>query len=453
MKNFLLFIFAFLYYQCYGQGNMIAINSTVPPQMTICGVPKSFTISIFNPSPFLLTNDTLKLTMPSGIDYQIGSITGATELNITNLSQPTFLLPNISNLTTLNITYIAVAHCSVMAYLAGGGIIENVVRVNYFANNTTNYDSHTTYSYIVRQPNLSISAVTNQSYTGNIGDVFTRCITVTNGGLGELSQFTLTDIHGSGIQISAVNKGTWTNSGLTETIELSSADFALIGDGDNLFENGESITICETVNVLDCISVASTFEAYWGCNAEHCQSSVSNANVVFPNLIPNLVITPIAAMNSCIGAGNASLQQLKIVNTGLGKAVNVLMEVFQSTSIGYQANLGSNIDPASFTIQIGYSGTPSSIIPTSTFTTATLACMTTPKGRVLFTIPSINPGDTVYVKWNSYSCCYNECTSVGHYDINGWRFKGSYQNICQSTYVISETWGRVYSRMRAGLTN
>ena len=453
MKNFLLFIFAFLYFQGWSQGNMIAINSTVPPQMTICGVPKTFTISIFNPSPFLLTNDTLKLTMPSGIDYQIGSITGATELNTTNLSQPTFLLPNISNLTTLNITYIAVANCGVMAYLAGGGIVENVVRVNYFANNTTNYDSHTTYSYIVRQPNLSISAVTNQSYTGNIGDVFTRCITVTNGGLGELSQFTLTDIHGSGIQISAVNKGTWTNSGLTETIELSSADFLLIGDGDNLFENGESITICETVNVLDCISVASTFEAYWGCNAQHCQSSVSNANVVFPNLIPNLVITPIATMNSCIGAGNASLQQLKIVNTGLGKALNVLMDIFQATNIGYQANLGSNIDPASFSIQIGYSGIPSSIIPTSTFTTATLACMTSPKGRVLFTIPSINAGDTVYVKWNSYSCCYNECTSAGHYDINGWRFKGSYQNICQSTYVISETWGRVYSRMRAGLTN
>jgi gliding motility-associated-like protein len=454
MKKFLPLVFAFLSYQCWSQGNMIAINSTVPSQMTICGVPKSFTISIFNPSPFVLTNDTLKLTMPSGIDYQMGSITGATELNTSNLSQPTFLLPNISNLTTLNITYIAVANCGVMAYLAAGGIIENVVRVNYFANNTKNFDTHTTYSYIVRQPNLSISAVTNQSYTGNIGDVFARCVTVTNGGLGELSQFTLTDIHGSGIQITALNKGIWTNSGLTESIVLSGTDFLTIGDGDNLFENGESITICETVNVLNCISVASAFEAYWGCNAQHCQSSVSNANVVFPNLIPNLVITPIATMNSCIGPGNASLQQLKIVNTGLGKAVNVLMDVFQSNNIGFVANLGSNIDPASFTIQIGYSGAPSSVTPTSTVATATLSCMTSPKGRVLFTIPFINAGDTVYVKWNSYSCCYNSCAGgSGDYDINGWRFKGTYENICQSTYVIPETWGRVYSRLRGGLTN
>jgi hypothetical protein len=220
MKKFLLLIFAFLSYQCWSQGNMITINSTVPAQMTICGPSKSFTISIYNPSPFLLTTDTLILTMPSGIDYQIGSITGASELNTSNLNQPTFLLADIPHLTTLNITFIAAARCDVMAYLSGGGIIENVIRVNYFANGAKNYDTRTTSSYIVRQPSLSISTVTNQSFTGNIGDVFTRCITITNGGLGELGQFTLTDVHGSGIQITAVNSGTWTNSGTTETIKL-----------------------------------------------------------------------------------------------------------------------------------------------------------------------------------------------------------------------------------------
>lgn len=433
---------------------MITINSTVPTQMTVCGPAKSFTISIYNPSPFLLTNDTLLLSLPPGIAYQTGSITGATELYTSVPNQPVFLLPDIPNLTTVNITFIATASCDVMPFLSGGGIIENNIRVNYFANGATNYDVHTSPTYIVRQPNVSISAITNQSYTGNIGDIYTRCITITNGGLGELSQFTLTDVHGSGIQITAVSAGAWTNSGLTETIVLTGAHFLTIGDGDNLFENGESITICETVNVLNCISVASAFEAFWGCNTEHCQTSVSSGNVVFPNLIPNLVITPIPSMNSCLGAGNASLQQLKIINTGLGKAVNVLLDVFQATNIGYQANLGSNIDSASFTLQIGVAGTPASITPTNTFSTAALGCMSSPIGRVMFTIPAINAGDTVYVKWNSYSCCYNACTGgSGHYDINGWRFAGSYENICQSTYVIPEIWGKTYSRMRAGLTN
>lgn len=453
MKKILLLIFSFLYYQCWSQGNMITINSTVPAQVTICGASKVFTISIYNPSPFLLTNDTLKLTMPSGIIYQPGTVSGATYLFTTAPNTAVFLLAGIPTLTSINISFSAKANCDVMTYISGGGLIENNIQVNYFANGAQNYDTQTTSSYIVRQPNLSISTITNQSFTGNIGDVFTRCITITNGGLGELSQFTLTDIHGSGIQISAISPGSWTNSGVTETVILTGTNFLSIGDGDNLFENGESITICETVHVLNCISVASAFEAYWGCNSQHCQTSVSGANVVFPNLIPNLVVTPIASMNSCIGPGNASLQQLKIINTGLGKAVNVLLDIFQSTNSGFQPSVGSNIDPASFTVQVGIAGTASSITPASTFATAALACMTNPQGRVLLTIPSINAGDTVYLKWNSYSCCWNSCSGFGQNYINGWRYSGSYENICQSSYVIGETWGRVYSQIYGALTN
>ncbi len=281
MKRFLLVLFVFLSCQIWSQGNMLSISSNVPQQMTICGASKTFSISIYNPSPFLLTNDTLKVTMPTGVTYQPGTATGATYLSTTTPNTLIFLLADIPTLTTINVSYSAAANCDVMAYISSGAIINDQVRVNYTASGTANYDAHTTSSYIIRQPNLSILGVTNQSFTGNIGDVYSRCISITNGGLGELSQFTLTDIHGSGTQITAVSTGTWTNSGSTETIVLSGAAFSAIGDGDNLFENGESITICETVHVINCISVSSAFEAYWGCTTDHCQSSISNANVVF----------------------------------------------------------------------------------------------------------------------------------------------------------------------------
>lgn len=449
MKKILFFILIFLSYQCWSQGNMIAISSTVPAQMTICNAAKTFTVSIYNPSPFLLTNDTLKVTMPTGITYQPGTVTGATYLSTSAPNTLYFLLASIPTLTTVNISYSAAASCDVQGYISAGGIIENDIRVNYSANNTSNFDEHTTLTYIVRQPNLSISAVTNQSYTGNIGDVFSRCITVINGGLGELDQFTLTDIHNSGVQISAVSTGTWVNTGNSETITLSGANFTAIGDGDNLFENGESITICETVNVINCISVLSTFEAYWGCNSQNCQSSVSTANVVFPNLIPNLVISPNNAniyfqTNSCVT--QASQQQLRIVNTGLGQATNVLLDIFQATGVGYNPYVGSNIDPNSFTTQIGSAGAATAIVPTGTELTNTLGCMAaTAIGRAYLTIPTINPGDTVYLKWNTYSCCWNNCAGIGQYYINGWRYKGSYENICENDYLIPEDWGKVYS--------
>lgn len=45
---------------------MITIKSTAPAQMVICGATKNFAVSIYNPSPFLLTSDTLILSMRSG---------------------------------------------------------------------------------------------------------------------------------------------------------------------------------------------------------------------------------------------------------------------------------------------------------------------------------------------------------------------------------------------------
>lgn len=457
MRVFLLYLFVFLYQFSFAQGNMITINTTVPNQLTVCSEAKTFTISIYNPSPFLLINDTLKLTLPTGVQYLAGSITGTgvSELNISVPNQPTFLLPQLPTLTYLNISYKAAATCDVLAFLSSGGIPENKVRVNYTANSNATFDQHTTSSYIVRQPNISISNFTNQSYVGAIGDTYNRCVTVTNGGFGELHQFTLTDAHGSGLDITAVSIGTWSTNGNNETITLNGANFSTIGDGDTLFENGESIVICETVTILNCISVGSVFEAFWGCNAQNCQSSISNANVVFPNLIPNLVFTPTPSMNTCMGNGDASPQQLRIINTGLGNAVNVQLDVFQTggAGSGYQANLGSNIDTASFTIKNGIAGTFTHFSPTTSYATAALNCMTSPQGRVLINIPLIEAGDTIYLKWNSYTCCYNACTNTGDYDINGWRYKGTYENICQSSYVVPEAWGRVYSRMRVAVNN
>lgn len=456
MKNFLLFVFILFSQWCAGQGNMITINSTVPSQMTTCGDPKLFSITIYNPSPFTLFNDTLKLTMPPGIEYIAGTITGATESNISVPNQPVFLLQNIPTLTTVNLTFVATVRCAVMAYTSSGGVIENQIRLNYTAGNVQNYDTHTTSSYIIRQPNLSIVSISNQSYTGNIGDVFTRCISITNGGLGELSEFTLTEAHGHGLQITAVDKGAWTNSGTEEKIVLNGNEFATVGNGDTLFDNGETIIICETLSILNCISVAAAYEASWGCNGQACQSSLSTANVVFPNLIPNLVVTPnsgniYAPMNSC--PTQASQQELKIENTGLGQATNVLLDIYQSTGAGYQAYLGSRIDENSFTIQVG-GGSPVPIAIDTSEVTAALNCMAaTDKGRVKLTIPAINAGETVYIRWNTYSCCYNACTGVGQSYFNGWRYSGNYSNICESAYIIAETWGRVYSQMYGSLDN
>ncbi len=447
-------------------GGMLSITSIVPSQITICGEAKLFTISITNPSPFSITNDTLVLSMPPGINYQASSMTGGATLITTiynsNYTKYFFLLPPIpayspppATLPSLNLTYTAKAQCNVLQFMSGGGIIKNDVRINYTANNVATYDFINTSTYFVKSPFLTITSISNQSYSAVIPATFTRCITVINGGSGELSSFSITDVHAAGIAISSISTGVLTNTGLTAKIVLNGTDFTSVGNGNNLFESGESITICETVNVSDCISGTSKIKAFWGCSINPCQSTPETpANVFFPNYVPNLIITPIPSQSSCLGSGSPSLQQLKIRNGGLGKATNVQLDIFQSTGGGYNTNVGSSIDPASFTIQVGIASTPVSITPTGSQNTNQLNCMpANPKGRVFINIPTINAGDTVYLKWNSYSCCWNSCApSSGQSYINGWRYQGSYQSICQNNYVIYNNWGRVYSNIYGALT-
>lgn len=211
MRKLLFIILLFLSNYCHSQGNMVTITSIVPSQLTICGAAKPFTITIYNPTPFTITNDTLNVSMPNGIIYVPTSVVGATYVTHLFPNIEVFLLSNIAPLQTITITFMAEAKCSVLAFISGGGITKNDIRVDYTANNIVGYDTHITSSYLVKQPYLVITTITNQSYTGNIGDVFTRCITVVNAGSGELSEFTLTDIHGSGIQINSVDIGTLTN--------------------------------------------------------------------------------------------------------------------------------------------------------------------------------------------------------------------------------------------------
>ncbi|MFY9309971.1 MAG: PKD domain-containing protein [Bacteroidia bacterium] len=453
MKKLLLIVLLFVGYQCWGQtlGNMLVITQTVPPNITICGEIKQCTVTVYNPSPFLITNCSLNVTLPTGIIYENSCNTPGFINSFGGI--PKFNLPNIPTLTSITLVFCVKAQCNVLQYIGSGGIIKNTAQVYYTANGINRYDVNTSSTYVVKQPNLAITSISNQSYVGNIGDVFTRCITVINGGFGELSSFTLTDVHAAGIQINSMDKGTLTQSGLTAKVILSGTDFMTIGDGDALFEGGESITICENVTILDCISGVSSFKAFWGCSVNACQSAVSSANVVFPNYVPNLVVTPTASMNSCLGAGNASPQQLRIINKGLGKAINVVMDIFQATSSGFNPNLASRIDETSFTIQVGLSATPTPITPTSTQANSAQNCVAGSKGRVGITIPTINAGDTVYLKWNSYTCCTNTCSNnTSNNVINGWRYKGTYSNLCQTNYVIYETWGRTYSHVYGGLT-
>lgn len=443
-------LFLFVAANMFGQGGLVTITSNVPSEVTVCGQPVQYSLTINNPSPFNLSNVSVVVKMPVGFRYQSGSVTGATELNITDLDSVVFSVNTINTLNNIIITYSVAVGCEVIPFISSGQLATQAIRVNYTSTQGINYDAIVTSPITVKQPSLSITSITNQSYSGNIGDIYTRCITIVNGGLGALSSFVFEDVHGTGILVNTIDKGVRVTNGNTETVTLGAADFTAIGDNDNLFENGESIVICETVQLTNCISVQSNYKVYWGCNTQQCQVDLSSANVTFPNLVPNLVFTPTPSFNACMGPGNASVQELKIVNTGTGQAINTVLDIYHALGTGFMGSGSqSYIDQNSFTIEVD-GGAVTPIVADSSVTNVVACVPANSKMRVYFTIPTINPGITVIIKWNVFTCCPDACTGYfGH----GWAFQGSYNNICNTSYVIPATIGKLYSHIFTGFAN
>jgi gliding motility-associated-like protein/uncharacterized repeat protein (TIGR01451 family) len=453
MKQLLLFgLIIFSFGLTFGQGNMITVNTQLPPSITVCGQNQQLVVNIFNPSPFNLSGVKLTVTMPAGLTYISGSVSGATQFNISNLNQPVFTLTNITSQSGCQVSFSIAALCELGAFISDGNLVDITAKVEYTTNtNITTFDQSTSYLYFVKQPNLSIINITNQTFSGNIGDVFQRCITITNGGFGELSQFTYRHVHGAGIKINSVSIGTWSSSGNTETVHFTGTDFMSLGNSNALFENAEVITICETIEIINCVSVFSEYEVEWGCNGTLCQSSMSTANVVFPNFTPELFVTATPHFNTCLGQGNANSQLVRIVNKGLGTAYNTELEIYQTTGTTYNNALRSNIDVSSFTMQLN-SNTPLPLTPTQTFATNAQYCLSAnPRGRVILSIPPIQANDTIYIRWNSYNCCSDVCG--GTRTLQGWAFKGHYKSICEDSYVIPITTGYSYRQIYADLAN
>ncbi|MBN8703143.1 MAG: gliding motility-associated C-terminal domain-containing protein [Bacteroidetes bacterium] len=432
------------------QNPLIVVSSNVPSSLNVCGSSQLFSININNPSAGAVTGTQVTVTMPTGVIYQAGSITNAGEVNIGNLSAPTFSVSTINSLNNITLTFLASVNCNINTFLATGNPIQNTITVNYTGNSQNFTLNHTTGVYSIYQPNLSITTFTNQTYAGTVGGAFTRCFNIVNGGLGALNQFTVTDVHGNGLTITSVSPGTLSTNGNTETIILSGADFTSIGDGDNLFENGENITICENVTINNCSAVTSNITAGWGCNGSVCQSSSTTANITFPGVTPQLTFSTVASQNFCLGAGNDSKQKLIITNhPNAGTATNLILNIHQSDGGSFYCGMKMLSEIVVSSLQIKYNnGTPTTIVPTSSLTCSNVSCLgANSVGFVKLTIPQINPGDSVIITWDVRTCC--EVNTVN----NGWRYDATYQDVCQNNFVKPLTLGRFYNLVRGDLSN
>lgn len=434
-------------------GQITLISSSLSNNLTACLNDATYTVTINNLSPYNLSNIQVGLHLPEGINYVSSSVTGGAENIVTGVDTLRFTMANIPSLSQVTFSVVINAGC-MQSYTAK----KNTFKMSYTGDNGIGgiinaTETHESNLYTISVPDLSLVSMTNQSYSGNVGDVFTRCITITNGGNGSLAQFELEHNHGSGLVIQTSSPGTSTPF-LNGTIHLLSAsDFATIGNGNGTFDPGESITICETIEIISCSNAQSVYNYRWGCNNTVCQQLSDAANVVFESETPNLVFTPWNSFTNnttnglgtnCYGNnGNGDFpSSLTIVNNGTGDAINTLIDVggaFSSHTGWVYTNYYSSINIASLTIEINGGG-QQAIVPVSTANGQSRPCLpASPKNGFVLNIPLIEPGDIVVIRWNHFTCCIDYCENATRKHLLHWRFRGSYTNRCGINYDIPQS--------------
>ncbi|MCI5056470.1 MAG: hypothetical protein MRY83_10205, partial [Flavobacteriales bacterium] len=414
----------------------MVIQSQIGNDITVCLDTFELVITLDNPSPFLLEDINCEVRLPSGFVYIPGSVTGGAESNISVQNKPIFSMADMPTLTyNKQLTLKGYATCNFIGQYAQGFALSDTVLVSYTKGGSPDQEPlHFTPSFFVRIPSLNISTITPQSFNANsTPDTFQRCIVITNTGDGSLRSFDFTEDHGTSIDVLSFDIGNWNSSGTLESLYLSGVDFSAFGNGDVLFDPGESITICQDVAITDCQSLYSDYEAFWGCHSQICEVANQNANVVFPNITPNIQITAYDTVKTCYGHTLPNEQRLVITNTGLGKAKDIELYIMMSWSTGVQNGIQSYFDAASFSLKDMNGANINFVQTDSTFSSVPCVPFGQPSS-VMIRIDSLNSGDSLELTWEILNCCLN--TLNGWRDIAAWSYTATYFNECGNDFIV-----------------
>lgn len=386
----------------------ISFTSTIPlstDPLVVCGDAKPFTVTLTNNGGSTSSGGQLTITFPAGIRYKAGSIVNATELNISNLEAPIFTVPNIASAASTTLNYQAMATCE---------RINEPVNANNFSYTSSlgGPFTATTASYNVAYGALTISSVTNQNYSGGVpAGTYSRTVTIINGGFGPVDTLFVDETNTGGLLIQSVSGATVTGASLpigNTTFRIT--NFSGVGNGNNLLDNGESISFTETMLIPGSVtcggnagSSTTNYNAYFGCFAPgQCpitnSTDISDAEVASASwyggsgsaATPNLIVSSPSA-NTSLCFGNTMHYTYTVQNTGLGDAFNAVIQTQVGGSnyseILYAHNFTINGTPITHTVltgvSVGSGGGCFASLPTDAAVTAGLNAGTIPAGQTI----------------------------------------------------------------------
>ena len=415
------------------KGQSIDFSNGVPNDIMVCENGEDFTIAFTNTSATKLTDLTIQVKFPAGIEYVAGSLTEASNFNIqeesiSNPSEISFQANDLSSGESVSFSIQAVATYEAYHHQLMGNVFSNQVLVN----SSEGSEMDLTDNYNLLYPALSITQVTPLSSTVFVGGNFTQTVTIVNGGYGSLSSFVLKNTLDENLRLDTADKGILDPN--QNEIIFSAADFVNIGNGDGRLDQNESITVVLSMTAIGCNNAQNELTAFWGCDG---QTNPSNTKFPFTTIQlfpPNLSFTPTSNFGTCVD-GSADQQTLTISNNGTGPANKSLVKIFSNENDQYT---GTDLESITYTLN----GSIFPITPISTQPTANYDCLGNHSiSGFTVELPSIQPDETITLNWDNYTCATNSCADV-HYV--GWAYEGQYTDMCE---------GRVYEFEGLGQEN
>ncbi|MBX2923047.1 MAG: gliding motility-associated C-terminal domain-containing protein [Chitinophagaceae bacterium] len=149
------------------------------------------TIDILLPAGYVYVGGSAKVSAGTGAVSQVSATVTTAQLKVTGI-------PALPDSTV--ISYEAYADC---------GAIGTATTTNSQAKYTLTSPCMGAYvvtsnTFNTQSAALSFTNITNSNYNGAVGDIYNREITITNNGLGAISQFTVKDTSGNGLAISFI---------------------------------------------------------------------------------------------------------------------------------------------------------------------------------------------------------------------------------------------------------
>lgn len=423
------------------QGNRLSFQIYEPKNLSICGLVDSCNIEVYNISSGPVNNITVKINLPPGINYIKNSLvgTGLSEVNVSNLNQPIFGLPNLALAKNSKFKIRLTADCNLLTYLNSNSTPSISVRADY----TGNYDVATSIPFAVKVPSVQYGTITNLSYTGDIGTKFTRSITIGNFGKGPLKEIKLIRYNGKDIQTYYVSKGTTVFKGDTVTTTFGTTFFKTIGNNDTFLDQNETITFIDSSVIKGCKSLNTNFELTWGCGGKNCQVTKISGAALISNKTPNLKAIPLPVSPTCYN-NNTFKSEIRFVNIGNMTAIAPRFSISS-----YYAYMFSSFDTLSIRYKIGYKGTlmrPIKDSTTGSYNAGYYGCIGLyPIGLFRIKTPDLKPNDTIYITWNTTSCTPPNCSNASMV-VNSWAYYADYKDQCNNLKTIPWSWGKVYDQ-------